>query len=487
MSEIEAYVAEHIRFDKDKPFHRVLADIFNSRGIWPQPVDRDPELDAVGTIWTYNQPTDVAPFAGEERWTTGFGHAYRLARCILELHLQHHAPDFVDSRIDIMDRTASIHEMARNDYGLREGYFAKVYNEITTKASRRKAIPGSPLPAPLHYRCMPHRPRPRPFPYTEPMRRFRDVPVWPLSVLIQTGSLRGLDEWLMRASFSVSITIIMAPHQCSKVTKTRFESLPPELVTNILAHLPTKEVLRARNISRHFRNLLHNWDNEKAIALTITRRSHTRIRKFIDSTLLFPKSRPFHLAFATFLVHRGIHQNHPDRFVDITAFVHLWLYVHHGPISPDLGPEEKSFRTSGLSVSLIIFAMAIIDVWSLQHHPEFPTDQPKAVQSRAAFVDAALRRSSQSRVISRIYGWDEGYLGKVWDELTAPIPPFLESAEAAKSSVQGGDRHVRGSNSSVAREAEEIWNVSVATIPPIDPCQTTPTAIQNTASSPFGH
>ncbi|KAK4553919.1 hypothetical protein LTR86_009094 [Recurvomyces mirabilis] len=277
----------------------------------------------------------------------------------------------------------------------------------------------------------------------------------------------------------------MAPHQSSKVVKTKFEDLPQELITDILAHLATKEVLRARSISRHFRNILHNWDNEKAIALTITRRSHTRIREFIDSTLLFPTSRPFHLAFATFLVHRGIHQNHPDRFVDITAFVHLWLHVHHGPVSPDLGPEEKSFRTSGLSVSLIIFAMAIIDVWSLQHHPEFPTNQPKAVQSRAAFVDDALRRSSQSRVISRIYGWDGSHLGKVWDELTAPVPPFLESAQAARSSVQGGDRHVRGSNSSVAREAEEFWNVSNATIHPIDPCQTTPTPDPNYRIEPF--
>ncbi|KAK3629103.1 hypothetical protein LTR56_018224 [Elasticomyces elasticus] len=121
----------------------------------------------------------------------------------------------------------------------------------------------------------------------------------------------------------------MAPRDLSK--------LPNEILTMVLSYLSTEEIVRVKEISRRFSNVIIDCDS------TLFRpHAQAAVQKLVDASNRVMqtdgKQRAFYQQLAIFFSHRGIQAKRQLRKRDLLAFLLQWQKFH------DPLPDEKNSR-----------------------------------------------------------------------------------------------------------------------------------------------
>ncbi|KAK5683983.1 hypothetical protein LTS10_003847 [Elasticomyces elasticus] len=134
----------------------------------------------------------------------------------------------------------------------------------------------------------------------------------------------------------------MAPRDLSK--------LPNEILTMVLSYLSTEEIVRAKEISRQFSNVIFDFDS------TLFRpHAQAAVQKLVDASSRVMqtdgKPRTFYQQLAIFFSHRGIQTRRKLRMYDLNAFTRQWQKVH------DPLPGQSDSR-----LHIFVYAEVLVDM-----------------------------------------------------------------------------------------------------------------------------
>ncbi|KAK4894401.1 hypothetical protein LTR27_007285 [Elasticomyces elasticus] len=130
--------------------------------------------------------------------------------------------------------------------------------------------------------------------------------------------------------------------------KDLLSNLPPELLTTTLANLPVKEILGAKCVSRHFRDLI--VESDALLFKKQAERSMERVNEQARAILVSEGDKPhFVRSLAIFLSNRGIQANVMSRGRDILTFCRQWQAVHE-PMPENLTEDMRSAREFDLRI-----------------------------------------------------------------------------------------------------------------------------------------